>query len=323
MKCWASGILALVMLSISAQVLAEIKASVLEYGYYQNTMPTQRIRNDDSPSGYERSGGEVRLAKQTQQIPMAKGLLFGFRFQVSGFPKDQVAAKLVLKVTHPEMVRPDGSKRNGYSYPIPMQVWDGKIIENTGYRFDKNFELVEGDWRFEYWHEDKMLFSQTFQVVKQVEALPLDLLREAKRQPATTPSTASSVVNNPAPPAPVAQQPVVPQPVAQKPVPQNPVPQQPEQKNVVKAAEPVKMLKPVTLQSAEQATAKAKAEGQASQASTKPATPALVSESQVEKPSSLPAGAASKLSPEFQKKISDIMNKYKSKSEPGNDAVGN
>ena len=372
MRFWVSSVFSVMMLLVSAQAAAEITARVLEYGYYQNTKPTQRMRNDELPSGYERSGGKASLAKQTQQIPMAKGLLFGFKFEIKGFPKDQVAAKLQLKVTHPEMIRPDGSKRSGYSYPIPMHIWNGGITENTGYRFDKGFELVEGEWRFEYWLKDKMLISQTFQVVKQAEALPQDLLREARRAPkpesktltpsavaesaavkdvakksdktAVKPAAVSSVAQTPevmkSPLQQQVQQPVqqaakVVKPIAVTPVaqvikPPKPVTHQPVQQSVAKVVKPVpsvpaakstQMLAPVALQSTQKSAVKPVRRNQTVKAEPKPEEvasttnkPSAGGERQESKEDASAAPANNKLSPEFQKKISEIMNKFKSKA---------
>lgn len=153
------------------QAAASLNAKVTEYGYYRALSEIERSRNEQAPSGYERTGGDVVLAKQTQQIPLIKDLLFGFKFHITGFPKDQVAAELTLKVSHPPMTRPDGSRRDSYSYPIPISIWNGEFSDKTGYKFDKNFEMVAGEWKFEYWYKDNLLLSQSFQAVTANEAL--------------------------------------------------------------------------------------------------------------------------------------------------------
>jgi hypothetical protein len=144
---------------------AEVTGEVLEYGYYQAVKAAQRVRNNELPSGYERTGGEVRLVQQTDRIPLAKDRLFGFRFHIKGFNKDQVTAQLKLVVSHPEMTRPDGSKSTGYSYPMTLVVRNGQVDDKTGYQLNKEFEMVEGDWRFEYWLGERKLLEKTFKVV--------------------------------------------------------------------------------------------------------------------------------------------------------------
>lgn len=43
-----------------------------------------------------------------------------------------------------------------------MRVSSNHVIVYTGYGFDEDYELVEGDWVFEIRHEDKKLIEQKF-----------------------------------------------------------------------------------------------------------------------------------------------------------------
>ena len=165
-RLWACLLAGLALALLMQPLRAEVTGQVLEYGYYQAIKAPQRIRNEQLPSGYERAGGEVRLVRQTELIPLAKDRLFGFHFRIQGFSKDQVTAQLKLVVHHPEITRPDGSKSTGYSYPIPLLVRDGRIDDKTGYQLNKDFEMVEGDWRFEYWLGERKLLEKSFKVVR-------------------------------------------------------------------------------------------------------------------------------------------------------------
>lgn len=154
-------------------VMAEFSGTVTEYGYYKLDSEPERYRNIASTSGYVKEGGEVELVEQTQRIPLEKNRLFGFKFRISGFDgKDAVQLKLV--VTHPEITRPNGSKSTGYSYPILLEVKDGVIVNQSGYSLDHDYELVEGDWTFEYWYYKQKLVSQTFTTYKSDEPAPVD-----------------------------------------------------------------------------------------------------------------------------------------------------
>ncbi|WP_455204889.1 DUF3859 domain-containing protein [Kaarinaea lacus] len=171
---WATYIIALIMPLFSQVTLAQealaqekvaLKGEVIEYGYYDTLEPMERKRNYSTATGYVRSGGEVRLVEQTADIPLQLGRLFGFKFRISGFPRDEVAVNLKLVVTHPEVTRPNGTKVSGYSYPVAMDVAGGTITNQTGYKFDRDYELVEGQWSFQYWLDDQMIVEQTFNTV--------------------------------------------------------------------------------------------------------------------------------------------------------------
>ena len=267
---------------------ALISGEVTEYGYYRAEQEAERVFNEHSPSGYERTGGEVVLAKQTQQIPLVQDLLFGFKFHITGFPRDQVVAQLTLKVSHPQMVRPDGSKRSSYSYPIPMNIWKGEINEKTGYKFDKHFEMVPGEWRFEYWYKDALLVSQSFTTVK----ADAELLQEVKTvlQGPVTPAAASSHTQSTAQSAPAVQS--------------QPQPQPQPQTSASQAAQPVTQ-SPVAAPKTESAASGQAAATQASTALKQQAgdkTPATSAEKKA---------VSDKLKPAFQKQIQDIMEQYK------------
>lgn len=179
-RLWACLLAGLALALLMQPLRAEVTGQVLEYGYYQAIKAPQRIRNEQLPSGYERAGGEVRLVRQTELIPLAKDRLFGFHFRIQGFSKDQVTAQLKLVVHHPEMTRPDGSKSTGYSYPIPLLVRDGRIDDKTGYQLNKDFEMVEGDWRFEYWLGERKLLEKSFKVVRPEKLSAADAPAPAK-----------------------------------------------------------------------------------------------------------------------------------------------
>ena len=67
-----------------------------------------------------------------------------------------------LVVTHPEMKKPDGSLSTGYRYKMDLTLNNGAVEDKTGYRVNEAYEMVEGDWLFEYRFMDKTLIKHTF-----------------------------------------------------------------------------------------------------------------------------------------------------------------
>ena len=151
---------------VEADKPGSIAGEVVEFGYYGKADGMQRERNLSTPTGYTRTVGTVVLLKSTERIPLEQGRLFGFKFRIDGFPKDQVAVDLRLVVTHPQITRPNGSIVSAYQYPVTLDVVGGAVENQSGYSLDHDYELVEGQWRFQYWLRDKMLVEQTFETVK-------------------------------------------------------------------------------------------------------------------------------------------------------------
>jgi hypothetical protein len=163
MRLWMGVLLAFFL---SAECYAEMVGEVLEYGIYGVESEQNQVRNLSTPTGYSRHGGDVRLKYQTNQIPKQLDRLFGFRFRILGLQKNLTQLQLNLVVSHPEMIRPNGTRANGYGYPVSLGVKDGVLENQSGYRFDQPFEMVAGEWRFEYWLNGKKIIGQTFEVVE-------------------------------------------------------------------------------------------------------------------------------------------------------------
>lgn len=144
------------------------KSEVTESGYYRKISELERERNLATTSGFVRTGGEVELEVSTNEIPLKLNRLFGFKFRIEGF-ENKEAVQLKLVVEHPEITRPNGSTSKGYSYPVLLEVKNGVIDNQSGYSIDHDYEMVEGDWKFEYWYNDQKLLSHSFRTVKNAD----------------------------------------------------------------------------------------------------------------------------------------------------------
>lgn len=144
---------------------SKYKAQITEFGYYKRISEQERRRNIATTTGYVKEGGEVELEVSTNEIPLQLNRLFGFKFRIEGFG-DKEAVQLKLVVVHPQIRRPNGSTSKGYSYPVLVEVKDGVVDNQSGYSLDHDYELVEGDWTFEYWYNNEKLLSKTFKTIK-------------------------------------------------------------------------------------------------------------------------------------------------------------
>lgn len=154
----------LALAGFSMDVYSEPSGEILEYGYYQPGDELERERNYNTATGYVLTGSAVELVEQTEQIPLALGRLFGFKFRMRGFPRDEVAVTMELVVTHPKIIRPNGTQVEGYRFPVTLDLRGGKVESQTGYKFDRDFEMVAGEWKFQYFLGTKLLLEKIFNV---------------------------------------------------------------------------------------------------------------------------------------------------------------
>ncbi len=162
MKNICMRVLIFVFLSaVMVMVQAAPQAKVIERGYYKFTSDTERLVSPLVSSGYVKHG-EAELVKDTQRIPLEVGRLFGFRFRISGIDKNIGVIPLELVVVHPEMKKSDGSSSSGYRYNIHLSLNNGMVEDKVGYNINEDFEMVEGDWQFEFLFMNKTLLKQTF-----------------------------------------------------------------------------------------------------------------------------------------------------------------
>lgn len=143
---------------------AASSAEILEFGYYEVQKEGQYYADGNIPSGVAQTGPTVKLVQQTQVIPIAAGRLFGFRFRLKGFTENDIEIRQV--VSHPRMTRPDQKTSTGFETRLSLSLKDGELSDYAGYRLNQDYEMVEGDWRFEFWHANKKLLEQKFKTVR-------------------------------------------------------------------------------------------------------------------------------------------------------------
>jgi len=104
----------------------------------------------------------IQLVESTERIPLIKGAQMYLQYRLKPFPDRPAWVDFRQVLKHPEMTLPDGSVSTGAEIPFKGKVSVNQSIGYIGYGFDEDYELVEGDWTFEVWYQDKKLIEQTF-----------------------------------------------------------------------------------------------------------------------------------------------------------------
>lgn len=134
---------------------------VIKYGIYELIRTGRLVDNPDTSTGKAHSSSTIQFIEQTDRIPIRKGNYFGFQSRIEPLPGVSFV-KLKKVVTHPEMILPDGSRKSGYEVDEIKKVSSGVAFATSGYSLDEDYELVAGEWIFQYWIEDRMLIEQKF-----------------------------------------------------------------------------------------------------------------------------------------------------------------
>jgi hypothetical protein len=150
----------------STVVDQDIVGRVTQYGLYDVLRSGPLVDKPDTNTGKTHSASTIQHIKRTDQIPISKGVYFGFKTRIEPLP-GKAFIKLKKVVRHPEMVLPDGSTSRGYQVNETKKVSSAVAFTTSGYSLDEDYEMVAGDWVFQYWYEDKLVVEQRFQTFHQ------------------------------------------------------------------------------------------------------------------------------------------------------------
>jgi len=147
--------------SYSNQVTGEIT----EYGIYKPGDFFDVKYNSKAPTnlikGYERTPPY----KVTDLIPVELGLTFGFCYSISGIDNGN-KIQIEWMVKHPKYKPSSKNNKTSYSYFKTLNVENRVASFCPIYTFEKDWELVEGDWEFTVSYNSKALLNKSFSTYK-------------------------------------------------------------------------------------------------------------------------------------------------------------
>jgi len=141
-----------------------LQGKVTQRGLYMLVRSDGVIDDPTTGTGKAVSNPVVQQVKSTERIPLIKGGQMYFQYRIWPLPDHPAYVELRRVLKHPEMSLPDGSVSTGSDYVMKgkVRVTANQAMAYTGYGLDEDYELVEGDWIFEIWYQDKKLIEQTF-----------------------------------------------------------------------------------------------------------------------------------------------------------------
>lgn len=147
----------------------KIHGEILEFGTYKvieskSDLPVRSRSGKQQPSVH--IAKTVKFLVHTNRIRAVKGTSFGFRYKLTNMPTNGLVP-LEFETVHPEFTLPDGRKDTGRVLEVQVEPKDGGWVSHNGYRFDDDFELAPGEWKFTIYHEKRKILSKTFHVIQE------------------------------------------------------------------------------------------------------------------------------------------------------------
>ena len=120
------------------------------------------IIEDSLRSSAVRGTTQRTLIRNTNKAILEKGLIIGFYVDVENI--DKSLRELIVIIKHPEFFDPYANKLNK-QFALRVNV-DSSGSQFIGYAIEESFEMVEGQWIFEIWHNDRIRCTEIFDLKK-------------------------------------------------------------------------------------------------------------------------------------------------------------
>jgi len=136
---------------------------IFSFGIYKVLQEGDRYEHKESTAGYGQMVSDVVLVRTTTEVPLEKGVTFGFEWGAEGLPPGPV--KITMRVKHPQTTKPDGKATTGYDETFTVYPENG-TIEKRGdyYILSEDWEMLPGEWTLSVIFEGKGLCEKKFRV---------------------------------------------------------------------------------------------------------------------------------------------------------------
>jgi len=139
-----------------------LRGKVSRAGLYRLVRSGGIINDASTSTGKSVSRPVVEQINNVQRIPLIRGAQMYLQYRIWPLPERPAYVDLRRVLKHPEMTLPDGRLTMGSDFMIKARNSVNQAIGFTGYGLDEEYELVEGEWIFEIWYNDKKMIEQKF-----------------------------------------------------------------------------------------------------------------------------------------------------------------
>ena len=138
------------------------QGKVIKAGLFKVIRSGGLVNSQKTSTGKAVSKPVIQQVKTTNRIPLVKDAHMSLQYRIWNLPDKPAYIKLRRVLHHPTMTLPDGSTSTGSDYMINGKVSIGQVIAYTGYGLNEDYEMLEGEWNFQIWLDDRKLIDHTF-----------------------------------------------------------------------------------------------------------------------------------------------------------------
>jgi hypothetical protein len=149
------------MLAAGAQAGDVDRIAIVDFGIYEHRV--ERFEPEPSHVSRERViVTNVTLLRRAEEVDAQLGRMIGFQFRVTD-PR-LVGQTLTVRRIVPPLTNPKTGETATTIERDVVVAYDGQLMLN-GYRFDYDWEMAEGLWRFQVLHSGRIIAEKTIKVV--------------------------------------------------------------------------------------------------------------------------------------------------------------
>ena len=140
------------------------------FGLFRQRSRGRIVKEPEAGTGMVIRGSILEFeGANTDSIPLQKGIRFGYRYWLK-LPGEVKRPSLTRVLIHPEMTLPDGTVVTRSSRTISKRATHGIVTAIDAYGISEDYQLVEGEWVFQIWHDGRKLVEQKFTTYKPDES---------------------------------------------------------------------------------------------------------------------------------------------------------
>ena len=140
---------------------ANQRVEIVDYGIYDHVV-TEIVPEPKDVAGERSTVSNIRVREQTTTIDAQRGRMFGYQFRVTD--PALVGQTLTLRRVVPPLTNPKTGETATVIERDTVVAQQGQLFLNA-YRFDYDWEMAEGVWRFQVLYQGQVLAEKKFKVL--------------------------------------------------------------------------------------------------------------------------------------------------------------
>jgi hypothetical protein len=158
------GVLLLLIAGCSDRTGVDVAGKVLNYGILTYS-EEKAVEDSTMPSGKRWRGQDPTFIVRTNRVPARIGLHFGAQFEINNLSlKDGENVTVTVIHRHPPIPLQNGVMSTIHERLGTRPVKNGRAVGTAGWYFERESELVPGQWEFSLAYEGRTLCVQQFTV---------------------------------------------------------------------------------------------------------------------------------------------------------------